>query len=321
MCRALIADPELPKKAAEGRFADIRKCIGCNRGCMEKRGAPYYHRISCDVNAAAGRERELQITPAAKPKRVLVIGGGPGGMEAARVAALRGHEVTLCEMSDKLGGQLALAIVPPHKEAIAEFLKYLVKQVKSLGITTKLSTEVTRNTVKDLQPDAVVLATGSVPLIPNIPGIHGKNVLTGGDALLGAEVGSKIIVVGGGLGACETAEYLAAKGKEVTILEMRERIAPEVEGDTRTLLLDRLEKLGTKMHVATRVDAVSDKGVFAVGRNWEADTVVICCGSAPNNKLASELHDLAQIYPIGECAKSVFISGAIHDGFGIALRL
>ncbi|GAJ19872.1 unnamed protein product, partial [marine sediment metagenome] len=168
MARALFTDPELPVKASRGEFDDIRKCIACNT-CIDSLELGPIH---CPVNPTLGRERELEIKPAARKKKVLVIGGGPAGLETARVAALRGHEVTLYEKETRLGGQWLLATIPPHKEEFIELINYQTRQLARLGVTVKLGEEVTAPLVQELKPDAVVVATGSVSRELPVPGIN-----------------------------------------------------------------------------------------------------------------------------------------------------
>jgi NAD(H)-dependent 7beta-hydroxy-3-oxo-delta4-cholenoic acid oxidoreductase len=212
MGRPLLADPELPNKAKEGRLEDINPCIGCSQGCLGR--IMSVASLTCVINPTVGREKEMTITPAAEPRRVLVAGGGPGGLEAARVAALRGHEVTLCEKDTKLGGQFNLAAVAPTKQELCKVIKYLSIQVEKAGVRVLLNTEVTPQLVDELKPDVVIVATGGVPLIPDIPGIRGDNVVSAHD-VLASKVGIQngdVLVIGGGMVGLEVAEVLADGG-------------------------------------------------------------------------------------------------------------
>ncbi len=263
MGRALIADPALPLKAREGRFVEIRKCLACNH--CRKRVIQMNRTVRCAVNAQAGRERDTRIHPSPRSRRVLVIGGGPAGMEAARVMALRGHRVTLYEKKARLGGQVNLAVIPPHKEELQNLLDYLVFQLEALKVRTCLGTEATADTVEQEKPEAILLAAGARPLIPEIPGMRGEALFTPEEALgQNRPMGKKILVIGGGMVGCEVAEYLAARGKRVTIVEKLPEIAPGMDGSTRRLLLERLDRLSVRM--ITEAEVLSLEGDVAVLR-------------------------------------------------------
>ena len=184
--------------------------------------------MSCAVNPLAGKEGEYVVKPVEKAKKVFVIGGGLAGMEAARVAALRGHQVTLFEAKEKLGGLLLYGTVPPYKEEWKTTLRYLTTQLGKLRVQVRMNTRCTAKEVEEGRPDVVIVATGAIPLIPNLPGIHGNNVATALDVLAGRkQTGQTVVIVGGGSTGCETAEFLAQKGKQVTILEMLPRIGAD----------------------------------------------------------------------------------------------
>jgi NAD(H)-dependent 7beta-hydroxy-3-oxo-delta4-cholenoic acid oxidoreductase len=271
MGRALLADPELPNKAKEGRLEDINPCIGCSQGCLGRIMA--VKSLTCVSNPTVGREREMTITPAAEPKRVLVAGGGPGGLEAARVAALRGHEVTLCEKDTKLGGQFNLAAVAPMKQELCKVIKYLSIQGEKAGVRVRLNTEVTPQLVEELKPDVVIVATGGVPLIPDIPGIRGDNVVSAQD-VLASKVGvqnADVLVIGGGMVGLEVAEVLANLGDNplvgrtgVTVVEMRENVGMDIAAEARTLLMERLREKGAEIVASTRVVEILPDGVRVV---------------------------------------------------------
>ncbi|MEE9418110.1 MAG: FAD-dependent oxidoreductase, partial [Desulfatiglandaceae bacterium] len=221
--RALLADPEWPVKVKEGRSDDIRPCIGDHTGCLSRVFQGKY--ISCAVNPATGMEREFTVLPAHKPRSVLIVGGGPAGMQAAMVAAQRGHEVSLWENNDRLGGNLIPATVPEFKRDLGDLTKYLSTQVKKLHVDVRLGREASSELVQETKPDAVIVATGATPIMPQIPGMKKGRVLTAVDLLLGKkESGDKVLVLGGGLIGCETAAYLARAGKKVTIVEILERV-------------------------------------------------------------------------------------------------
>ncbi len=218
--RPLMTDPYFPKKAEEGDLDDIRMCIACNR-CLDQifgglMGAVEgEHPIICSVNAELGREGEKRTVPVAAPKKVLVVGGGAAGMEAARVAALRGHKVTLWEAKGRLGGALMPGAAAPHKQEINNLIAFLSHQTRKLGVSVQLSKEATPEDVVGERADEVIVATGGLPMIPEIPGLGGKNVVTAVEALTGEEeAGEEVVIIGGGMVGCETAEFLAGKGKK-----------------------------------------------------------------------------------------------------------
>lgn len=326
MGRPLLADPELPKKAAEGRLDDIRPCLYCNEACAGNLSRMW--RISCQVNAALGREKEYEIRPAEKAKRVLIIGGGPGGMEAARVAALRGHDVTLYEKEEKLGGQLLPASVPQFKQSIKDQVEYLENQIKKLGVKIELGTEVTPGLVKELKPEVVILATGASHLIPEIPGAGGEKIATASEILLGKrEAGKKVVIVGGGEVGSELAWFLAEKGKKVTIVEMLYGVAMDMNLFSRFYLLNKLAELGVEVLIATTAEEITDKGVVAVDMGGtkqviEADTVILAVGFRSNKELEEKLKGrVPQLYTIGDCVKPGKILGAIHGGARVARQI
>ncbi len=325
--RALIADPELPNKARYGRLDDIRPCLGCTT-CLARSQA-LGEDLGCVVNAAVGKEADYTIKPAPKSKKVLVIGGGPAGMEASRVAALRGHRVELHERENKLGGQLLLAAMPPHKEEVGLLTRYLVNQLGKLGVKIEVSKEVTVAAVEDMNPDVVVFATGVIPLIPNIPGIKRYNVVTAESALQDtSKVGQKVIVIGGGLIGCETAEFLAEKGKEVSIVEILEKLAGGVVSPMREPLLARLLARGVRFFLGFECQEVTESGLVVTdnrskrNRTVEGDTIVLAVGSKPNINLWEELKGRTpETYVIGDCAEVRDIQSAIGDGARVALHI
>jgi 2,4-dienoyl-CoA reductase-like NADH-dependent reductase (Old Yellow Enzyme family)/thioredoxin reductase len=323
--RGLIADPEFPKKAMEGRSDDIRMCTSC-RECLDK---IIFEKVktACSVNAAFGNEAEYAITPTKNPKRVLIAGSGPGGLEAARIAALRGHKVILYEKGNELGGQMLLASLPPYKETIGAVRKFLTGQVAKLRVEVKLGQEVTPDLIAKVKPDVVVVATGATPIIPGIAGIDRSNVSTFRDVLINKkEIGEEIVIIGGGRVGCETAEFLADKGKKVTILEMLDQIGVDMGQFSKEDLLPRLRNMEVRMEVNTKAEEITSGGVLAkTGSNtvrFDADTVVIATGSNSNTELAEQLKGkVADLYVIGDCVEPRRIQNAIHEGYRVGLDI
>jgi NADPH-dependent 2,4-dienoyl-CoA reductase/sulfur reductase-like enzyme len=324
MARALIADPELPNKANEGRLEDIRRCIACCH-CLDQimEDKP----LACAVNARCGREAEYTIGTAARARKVFVIGGGPAGMEAARVAALRGHRVTLWEKGNQLGGQLRLAAVPPGKDEINSLTAYLSGQVSKLGVKVNLGQEATAQAIERGKPDAVIVASGATPIIPDIPGVRGANVVTALEVLGGTrQVGERVVVIGGGMVGCETAELLAQQGKKVTVLEMLGRIGSDIGRTTRWVVLQRLGKAGVRTETKAKVEEITDKGVRAKrdgsSEFFEADSVVLAVGFQASQALAKGLEGkVAELHMIGDCTEPRRIAQAIESGLRVAREL
>jgi len=321
--RALLADPDWPNKVREGRFEDIRPCIGDHEGCLDRIIAGKY--ISCSVNPAAGMEREFTLKPTDDRKSVLVVGGGPGGMEAARVSALRGHSVTLWERGRALGGNLIPASVPPFKKDYRAFIEYLSNQVEKLGVRIELEREATVESVLETGADIVMIATGGEPIIPDIDGVNRKNVITAVDALLDIEgVGDSVLVIGGGLMGCETALYLAQLGKKATIVEIMDRPARHVSTPNRMHLLKLLEEAHVKIHTETTVSEITHEGIDVADKHGQearldAQTVILSVGLRPNDRLAKGLRENARgVHVIGDCVRPRKVMDAVWEGFRTA---
>ena len=323
--KGLIADPYLPVKAAAGRTADIRPCIGCLR-CIDNQTVKGFS-IMCSVNPATGKEAELEIKPPARHKKVLVVGAGPAGMEAARVAALRGHKVTLFDKQVKAGGQLLEAVVPPHKDHLPPFIEYLETQLTKNRVEVKLGFRMTAEDVWQARPDAVILATGIVPATPDIPGIDGVHVLMARDVLNGKAVGDTVVVIGGGLVGCETAEYLALKDKKVTILEMLDEVATIMPLALRRLLVARLTAKKVDIYTGVVCREITRTGVRFVtkentGISVTADTVVVAAGGKPDTTLRDELQDAPfKVLSVGDCVELRGIAEAVEEGLRAGLAI
>jgi len=320
--RGLIADPELPKKLMEGRPEDVRRCIRCNE-CVSRVIA--YLPVSCTVNVSAGMEKQYKLEKAEKKRNVLVVGGGPGGMEAARVAALRGHNVRLLEKGERLGGNLLPASVPEFKEELRYLLEWFTRQLEKLDVRVVLNKDVTKDVIGEIKPDAVIIATGAKPVAPEIPGIEkGINVI---DLLLKrTEVGETVVIAGGGLVGCETALYLAEKGKDVTIVEMKEDILLESNPIVKASLMEKLVEKGIKWFTNIKLDKITEEGAVGVDRDWQdrffPGDVVLALGFDSDISLLESLgKEIGQIYGIGDCVKPRTIREAIHEGFHVANQI
>jgi thioredoxin reductase len=328
--RGIIADPEWPNKAKEGRLDEIRKCIGCNEGCW---GSIYFTRlvmrgITCTMNPVIGKEGDPgwgELVPVTTKKRVIVIGGGPAGLEAARVAALRGHKVSLYDKNSELGGQTLIAAKAPGRDGFLDLGRYQTYQMKLLNVDVHLNTEVTPETVKKENPDAVVVATGSVPLIPDISGVNGKNVVTVWQVLKDeVEVGNNVVIVGDDdhIQSLSAADFLAEQGKKVEVLCWGYYHGPKVEPATRQAIYQRLLQKGVVLTPNTSVKAISGNTMVTMNvfTNQErriegVDTVVIACGGKENNALYYALKDkVKELYVVGDANGIRKIHDATMDG-------
>jgi 2,4-dienoyl-CoA reductase-like NADH-dependent reductase (Old Yellow Enzyme family)/thioredoxin reductase len=312
--RPLIADPEFPKKVAEGRLEDINKCIACNTGCLSRifLGRP----ATCTVNPSVGLEKEYRISIAKTRKNVLVVGGGVGGMEAARVAALRGHRVSLYEKTHELGGQALIAAVAPHKYEVKELIKYLKTQIKKADVDVQMEKRLGAEEVLRIKPEVVVLATGAVPVVPDIPGIGKVNAVTSWDVLLErCNVGKNVVIVGGGQVGLETAEFLGAKGKNITLLEMLPEVGRDMELLTKMFMLSRLSEIDVRILTKRKAEEISENGVRSGADFFEADTVVFSVGHQPVDSLFMSLKGrIEELYAIGDCLMPRKMIDAIHEG-------
>jgi 2,4-dienoyl-CoA reductase-like NADH-dependent reductase (Old Yellow Enzyme family)/thioredoxin reductase len=328
--RGIIADPEWPNKAREGRLDEIRRCIGCSEACW---GAIYFSRslnrgISCTMNPTVGREGDPgwgELQPAAVKKKVMVIGGGPAGLEAARVAALRGHRVSLYDMGSELGGQTLIAAKAPARDGFLDLSRYYTFQMKQLNVDVHLNTEVTPEMVEELAPDAVVVATGSLPLVPTIPGVDGDNVVNVWQVLNEeVEVGDNVVIIGDDdhIQSLSTADFLAERGRKVEVLCWNYYFGSKVEPATRQAIYQRLLRNGATLTPNTRVKEISGKTVVTTNfftseerRIEGVDTVVIACGGQENNELYYALRDrVKEIHIVGDANGVRKVHDATMDG-------
>jgi 2,4-dienoyl-CoA reductase-like NADH-dependent reductase (Old Yellow Enzyme family) len=354
MARALIADPNLPKKAEEGRSGLIYHCIACNQGCFDSvfMGRP----VTCLVNPGAGREAECIPSRAPQAKNVLVVGGGPAGMKTACTAAERGHRVTLVEKGAELGGQLLLNRLIPGREEMVTAARDLENNLRSLGVEVLLGTKADLGFVQDAAPDAVVVASGAQPMPLDIPGMDGPHVVQAWDLLKGRKgVGEKVVIVGGNAVGLETALYLASLGtlspdvlhflmtsgaesletirelldrgnKDVTVVEMTGKVGKDVGLTTRWTVLGEVKRLGVRVMTNTRAVSVKPDGLEverAKGRDLlSADSIVIAAGSESVNSLAVELKGLVpEIHTIGDAESPRKALDAIREGFLTGLKI
>jgi len=338
MTRRLLADPELPNKVAAGELEDINPCTGCLY-CMDVRlhNTP----IRCRINANLGREREFAIKAAVKIKQVLVVGGGPSGMEAARVAALRGHKVTLCEKSTKLGGLIPLASMLKDIETdeLIAVIRYMERQIRKAGVTVKLNTEVTPVLIAELKPDVVVIAAGGVDSAMDIPGVNGRNVVTSAklhgqlkfySRFFGPKtmarltkvwmpIGKNVVVMGGTIHGCELAEFLIKRGRKVTIVHIGTEIGEGMTGDDKFQFMRWIAGKNIPVITGAVIEKITDTGLIIINGGKEqpikADTIAFALPLQSNHALQQQLDEkLTEIYAIGDCNEPHLIADAIAGG-------
>ena len=354
MARGLLADPDLPEKARRGEADQVFRCVACNQGCFDHIFS--FRSVACLVNPRAGREEELMVTPCARPKNVLVVGGGPAGMKAACVAAERGHRVTLVEKGNRLGGQLLLNARIPGRTEMLSVVEDLESNLKRLPLEILLSEEATVSFVKERNPDALILATGASPLRPDIPGIDQEHVLMAWDVLSGAKTaGQSVVVIGGNAVGLETALFLAHQGtippevlhflmahraetpetleklisrgnKEVCVVEMTAKAGVDIGPSTRWTVFSELKRLGVKVLTGAKAVEIAEQGVKIESAQGTAripaDSVVIAAGSKSENGLAEGLAGMIpELHTIGDAKEPRNAMEAIREGFLAALRL
>ncbi len=333
--RGLLADPDFPVKAMEGRFDDIAPCTGCSLGCLAR--AAQSLPLTCVINPAVGKEKEMAIVPADNARKVMVVGAGPGGLEAARVAALRGHDVDLYEKAPKVGGQLDLASVPPSKQEISKFIKYLYTQMGKVGAKLHLNTEVTSELVDQIKPDVVIVATGGEPIIPDLPGIQEENVISGHDVLSGKVIlpPGNMVVIGGGMVGLEVADFLADPGdhpllgpNHITVVEMLDSVGMDLAADMRTLLMKRLRENGVRIFTSTKVKKIVKDGVVVSNQDGsrtsldKMDHIILALGAKSMDVLSEKIRDkVAEVHVIGDARQPRKALEAIAEGSEIGRKV
>ena len=327
MGRPLLADPDWGTKIAAGKACDIRRCISCNKGCTDAIQNRQF--LSCVLNAENGYENTRSIQPAAQKKKIAVLGGGPAGLEAARVAALRGHDVTLFEKTTSLGGQLNIACVPPRKEEMRRAAQDLIHAVCNAGVHLCMGQTRTAEQLKDAGFEAVINAVGAHSAAPRIPGIDGVNVADAWKVLAGEQqVYGTVAVIGGGMVGCETAEYLAARGCKVSVIEMMDKIAAGESVTILPTLLENYKTYGVEQYPSHKVkefrmDAVVCENKDGAEVTIPCDYIVLAMGARSNEFDAAALEAAnIPVYSIGDAAgKAADISNAIRTGYDTACQL
>ena len=327
MGRPLLADPDWGTKIAAGKACDIRRCISCNKGCTDAIQNRQF--LSCVLNAENGYENSRSIQPAEQKKKIAVLGGGPAGLEAARVAALRGHDVTLFEKTTSLGGQLNIACVPPRKEEMRRATQDLIHAVCNAGVHLCMGQTRTAEQLKDAGFEAVINAVGAHSAAPRIPGIDGVNVADAWKVLAGEQqVYGTVAVIGGGMVGCETAEYLAARGCKVSVIEMMDKIAAGESTTILPTLLENYKTYGVEQYPSHKVkefrmDAVVCENKDGAEVTIPCDYIVLAMGARSNEFDAAALEAAnIPVYAIGDAAgKAADISNAIRTGYDTACQL
>ena len=328
MARGTIADAALVNKSRKGKEDEIIPCIKCFH-CLDYRRAATF---GCSVNPTVGREARLPVLvpPKEETKRVVIVGGGPAGMEAAITAKQRGHEVILLEKNGVLGGKLNFSRQVPFKRDLCKFMDYLIHMVEETGVDVRLNTEATVELVESLEPDVVMAAVGAKALVPPIPGVNGANVITAEEAYrkikAGEDIGQKIAVLGGGDVGCETAVYLAQEaGKTVSLVEMTDTLAAASCAIPRTAITREIEKC-VDAHTGARCTGITEDGITYVDATGEhsipADTVVLSAGMVPQKEQAEAFRMIAgEFFPIGDCVKANNVRTAVRTGYDSAIQL
>lgn len=330
--RSSLADPELPKKIAAGQIDDVCPCIACVQGCT--RSFPFPGKplsklgTTCLVNPLCGRESEMLMVPAETPKKVVIVGAGPAGLEAAWIAAARGHQVTVYEKQQVPGGQYRIAAIPPFKQDIARAISYYIHMCKKHGVSFKMNTEANSGNVITDKPDVVIIATGGEPLIPDIKGAHGPRIATAWDILEGKkQPGNNVLIAGGGLVGCEVADFLGEHLHNVTLVEMLPQIAGDVPVSVWFFMKQRLKEYGVQIHTGTSIVEFLDDGAVVMKNGEKSrlegfDTIVLAMGTRSVNHLNDKLaKKVPEVYVIGDALAPRQAIEAIEEGARTALKI
>lgn len=325
MGRGSLADPDLPNKAKSGQYEDIRYCIGCLQGCIQ--GIITGNGAKCMVNPMLGQEYKENQTPVGHPKKVMVIGAGPGGLQAAVTAAERGHNVTVYEKQEDIGGQFKAAAYPPYKGELATYTAWCRHRLEQLNVPVRLQSEVTEETIREARPDAVVLATGGTPLKPHIPGIDLPHVVTAEDALTGkVPVNDTVVICGGGEVGGETAAFLGMEEKKVTVVEMLPNILKELAPASAISVKGMLKKYDVQIHTDTKVLEIREDRVICENTQgvveYPAQTVVLAFGYKPDCALKEVIKEnCPETHIIGGAVKTSNALDAIQDGYRVGCQI